>query len=59
MDTIQVVPENDIFEHTETENCGCNPVVEDVNGSRLIIHNAWDNREIHENDFTSQGDAQT
>ena len=47
---LHVVPNGDIYPH-DTESggqCDCNPTVEFENGDALIIHNAWDGREIFE-----------
>jgi len=44
-----VVPLNDLREHKDFETtCECNPRVEWINGEMLIIHNAFDQREIIE-----------
>lgn len=43
-----ILPTNDIKEHTEETTCECEPRIEIVNGDMLIIHNAYDNREIIE-----------
>ena len=44
-----IVPLNDIEEHEDYETtCKCDPKVEFVDGEMLIIHNAFDNREILE-----------
>jgi hypothetical protein len=51
---IQVIPLNDIFHHdtdSETETpvtCDCNPSVERYAIEIVIIHNAFDGREIFE-----------
>lgn len=47
---IHVYPVNDLEEH-DTEHsaiCKCNPKVEIVEGEILIIHNAFDLREVVE-----------
>ena len=42
-----VYPLNDLHEHiTEGVECPCNPAVEVIGADLLIIHNAFDNREI-------------
>lgn len=51
MDTIHIMPIDDIFEHEETENCVCDPGIEDRNGYRIVIHNAFDGREKWENEY--------
>lgn len=43
---LHVLPRNDTHEHVESVKCPCNPKVE--NDGRLIIHNAYDKREILE-----------
>jgi hypothetical protein len=45
---VHVVPLNDKKEHTLLTDCSCGPRI-DVEGAKLIIvHNAWDWREIVE-----------
>ncbi len=43
---IHVTPLNDLHEHIEAEWCLCQPRVEE--DGELIIHNAWDDREVME-----------
>ena len=44
-----IVPLNDIKEHADGSDCDCHPVLEEQgNGDFLCIHNAWDKREIRE-----------
>ncbi len=45
-----VYPVDDLFEHDLTgDTCGCEPVVELFeNGSKLVIHNSYDGRELLE-----------
>ena len=45
---VNILPKNDTKEHTEGATCECKPVVEVHGFSLLIIHNAFDNREILE-----------
>lgn len=46
---IIIVPTNDIKEHDEESTiCECNPTIEFTNGEMLIIHNAFDGRELEE-----------
>ena len=48
-DRVHVLPLNDIQIHEEEgEHCNCNPRVESVGESRLVIHNAFDGREMGE-----------
>ncbi len=47
MSKAHVYPENDTYEHElDDVICPCNPRVE-RNGD-LVVHNAWDNREMIE-----------
>lgn len=44
---IHVLPVNDIYLHADTGvHCNCNPVVGRVEGALLVIHNAFDGREL-------------
>ena len=43
-----ILPNNDLEEHEETTTCKCEPRIEIINGEMLIIHNAFDQREIIE-----------
>lgn len=43
-----ILPINDIKEHEESSTCDCMPTVKIENGEMLIIHNAWDMREVTE-----------
>lgn len=48
--SIHVYPVDDLFPH-DTESagqCECNPKIEFENGETMVIHNAWDGREIFE-----------
>jgi hypothetical protein len=45
---IHVLPLNDKEEHEEHTRCSCNPKVEVIGAKLLIIHNAYDHREIAE-----------
>jgi hypothetical protein len=45
---INVLPLNDLKEHEESAYCHCNPRVEVVGANLIIIHNAYDHREIIE-----------
>jgi hypothetical protein len=40
-----IVPVNDLKEHTEDSTCECMPSVEFHYGEMFVIHNAYDNRE--------------
>lgn len=45
-----VYPVNDLYPHdTESADCDCDPKVEFLeSGDTLVVHNAWDGREIIE-----------
>lgn len=43
-----ILPINDIKEHEESTICECEPKIEFIQGEMLIIHNAFDQREILE-----------
>ena len=46
---IHVLPVNDIKPHKNTgTDCPCNPTIEVVGADLIIIHNAWDHREVFE-----------
>lgn len=48
-DDVHVYPENDLQEHVLTGTCcPCEPTVEVMGASLLIIHNAFDHREVIE-----------
>lgn len=49
MDDYHIFPVNDIKEHVlEGTECSCNPTIEVAGASLIIIHNAWDFRELYE-----------
>lgn len=44
-----VYPLNDLLPHnTEGTECHCDPKIEVVGGSLLIVHNSFDGRELRE-----------
>lgn len=45
---INVLPVNDIKEHTEDTTCECSPTVEYEGSEILVIHNSYDGREALE-----------
>lgn len=45
---INILPVNDEKPHQEDLSCGCNPQIKFVNDELIIIHNAYDNREVLE-----------
>ena len=46
---IHVLPVNDLKPHEESGvGCPCKPRIEVVGADLIIVHNAWDNREVFE-----------
>ena len=45
---VHVLPVNDIKIHIEDTTCPCDPMVEYEGNEILVIHNAWDGRELLE-----------
>jgi hypothetical protein len=43
-----VVPTNDRQSHLWDEDCPCSPTIKVYGDDRVIVHNAWDYREIIE-----------
>ncbi len=41
---IQIIPQNDLKEHTEDTVCECSPFVRFENGEMIVVHNAFDRR---------------
>jgi hypothetical protein len=41
---LHVLPVNDLKPHRESVTCHCDPRVEAVKGTMLVIHNAFDGR---------------
>ncbi len=48
MKRANVIPNNDLKEHTEDETCDCQPSMQYGNNTLIIIHNSYDNREFME-----------
>lgn len=48
MATVHVIPVNDLKEHEDSSTCECQPRVDIVEGGMVVVHHAWDNREIVE-----------
>ena len=48
MERYHVLPNNDIIEHVESEDCPCAPRVEIHGDGVVIVHNAMDRREVFE-----------
>jgi hypothetical protein len=46
---IHVYPIDDLFEHTMSIGCNCEPRVEEYDECIIIIHKAYDFREVFEN----------
>lgn len=45
---VDVYPENDLKPHSMGVGCDCEPAVEVIGASLLIVHNSYDHREIVE-----------
>ena len=43
-----ILPVGDLKEHSEDSTCECHPRVIYENGEMIIIHNAFDHRELKE-----------
>ena len=43
-----ILPTNDLKEHTEDSTCECNPKIFFENGEMIIVHNSYDKRELVE-----------
>lgn len=46
--TFHVIPLNDLKHHSEAVSCACRPRVEHAERGKIVIHNAYDGREFHE-----------
>lgn len=46
--SFNILPINDIKEHSEDSTCECKPKIIYENGEMIIIHNAYDGREFKE-----------
>lgn len=49
-DTWHVLPTNDVEEHEESIFCHCNPTQYNFDEGPVIVHNAFDGRELYEID---------
>ena len=50
--SIHVLPVDDIGLHADSGvHCNCNPTVEWVEGTALVIHNSFDGRELFDEPF--------
>lgn len=47
MNTINIMPKNDLKVHFEGSRCWCKPLVRNRNGALFIVHDAMDNRELN------------
>ena len=45
---INVLPLDDSDEHIESPECACKPLTTIINGKLLVVHHAWDFREVFE-----------
>jgi hypothetical protein len=43
-----ILPVNDLNEHTEDSTCECKPKIIFENGEMIIVHNSYDGREFVE-----------
>lgn len=48
MEIVHVIPLNDLVPHVCDEECPCLPRTEKAGAGIVVIHNAWDLREIEE-----------
>lgn len=48
MSDVHVLPVDDLKEHVESVDCPCQPYVEVIGASLLIVHHSWDGREYFE-----------
>ena len=48
MEIYHITPENDIKDHEQSSLCECDPEVQKINNSALVIHNSFDGREAVE-----------
>ena len=48
METLNILPINDIQQHKEDEHCMCNPATSVHCGVKIVTHNAFDGRDIEE-----------
>jgi hypothetical protein len=46
---IEVTPENDLTPHISSLDCLCIPEMKDQDGVQMLVHNAFDGREVNEN----------
>lgn len=46
---IHVIPLDDLREHEESDKCPCEPTIQWVRGTKIVIHGSYDKREYIEN----------
>ena len=46
-----ILPTNDLKEHTESENCECKPKIKYADRNMVIVHNSYDGRETIEKEI--------
>lgn len=51
-DEAHVIPQDDMIEHEESEDCICMPGIEIVNEAWLYVHHSLDGRELQEPELT-------
>lgn len=49
-DVVHVIPLNDLQEHSADLGapCTCRPMLKEVDGGLVVVHNSWDGREVLE-----------
>lgn len=46
---VSIIPKNDLRAHLFSVGCRCAPrLIEEKNGSVIVVHNPWDGREFYE-----------
>lgn len=45
---INIIPIDDLKEHTENNSCACSPSIIFENEEMIVIHNAYDGRQFKE-----------
>lgn len=54
MEIWHITPVNDIEEHEESIDCHCNPTINNEENAQIVVHNAFDGRELYEVDSLSK-----
>lgn len=52
---VEVTPIDDIYPHISEPNCECLPEVAKQGGAMILIHSAFDGRELDEADYKRKG----